>query len=121
MHEHAEAQAPQIVDLDMVEFQRRGGDSDEHAHSIQDHSHSHSHDDVHRQASRDISDTTGTEVTKLPPTKTTLTATQRTIQTLQAQADKQVALQKQSRRDQGMDKVRSTLRQLIRDWSEAVS
>ena len=112
------ATTPQIVDEDLETFrasptlphQQNGGHS--HSHSSP-HSHSHAHD--HGAAS------TPQLISTNPPTTTTLDAKQRSTLKIQQLLDRHAGLQKQAKKDNNMDKVRSTLRQMIRDWSEAVS
>jgi hypothetical protein len=109
---------PQIVDEDLETFRasptlahpQNGGHS--HSHSSP-YSHSHAHD--HGAAS------TPQLISTDPPTTTTLDAKQRSTLKIQQLLDRHAGLQKQAKKDNNMDKVRSTLRQMIRDWSEAVS
>lgn len=111
------ATTPQIVDEDLETFRA----SPTHSHQTGGHSHSHSTPHSHSHAHDYGAASTPQLISTNPPTTTTLDAKQRSTLKIQQLLDRHAGLQKQAKKDNNMDKVRSTLRQMIRDWSEAVS
>ena len=111
------ATTPQIVDEDLETFRA----SPTHSHQTGGHSHSHSTPHSHSHAHDYGAASTPQLISINPPTTTTLDAKQRSTLKIQQLLDRHAGLQKQAKKDNNMDKVRSTLRQMIRDWSEAVS
>jgi hypothetical protein len=111
------ATVPQIVDEDLETFRA----SPTHSHQTGGHSHSHSTPHSHSHAHDHGVASTPQLISTNPPTTTTLDAKQRSTLKIQQLLDRHAGLQKQAKKDNNMDKVRSTLRQMIRDWSEAVS
>lgn len=112
------ATTPQIVDEDLETFRA----SPTHSHQqTGNHSHSHSTPHSHSHARDHGAAPIPQLISTNPPTTTTLDAKQRSTLKIQQLLDRHAGLQKQAKKDNNMDKVRSTLRQMIRDWSEAVS
>jgi hypothetical protein len=113
----------QIVEQDLATFQQSLPSS--HSHSTP-HSHSHStpHSHSHSHSGSQPISSLAPDIPRIstdPPVTTTLDSTQRSAQNVQKLLDRHAGLQRQAKKDNNMDKVRSTLRQMIRDWSEAVS
>jgi hypothetical protein len=106
----------------------------EHTHEHADsHSESHSHFHSHGSHS-DHSHTTQPTILSppspshsqipsipLPPTDKTLSPSESKHQNLLSLMNKHASLQVLAKRDNQMDKVRSTLRSLVRDWTVGVS